>query len=122
MPRSIILPVLILIATGLLVWAFADRTGWPYSLGLIVIGVLMAILTASYSALPYSTFRTAVTGIVVLCVVATAASGFAYGDPLVAVPFLAALGGAAGLVRAPDAPQAGQHGRKGLRGESARRH
>ncbi|MBE9404700.1 hypothetical protein M4D54_07170 [Brachybacterium sp. p3-SID1565] len=110
MYRTRIWPLPILIATPLLVWAFHDRAGWGHSFGVVVIGLLLTILAVSCSALPYSTFRTAVTGIVVLCVVAPFASGIVYGDPLVAVPFLAALGGAAALVRAPQAPRPPQAG------------
>ena len=105
MSLSRIWPLLIVVATPLLAWAFHDRAGWGHTIGVLAIGFLLAVLAVSYRALPFSTFRTAVTGIVVLCVVATFASGIAYGDPLVAVPFLAALAGAAGLSRAPGAPR-----------------
>lgn len=105
MYRTVIWPLLIVTVIPVLAWANFERTGWGYVAALAVVGLALAGLAATYRNVDHGTLRTGIMVVTVLAIAATAYAGVAFGDPLLAVPFLAAIAGVAAISRAPDAPR-----------------
>ena len=100
MYRTLIWPLIILAIIPVLAWAMFERTGWGYVAALTVVGLMLASLAFTQDRLDQATLRTAVVVTIVLSIAGTLYTGVAFGDPLLAVPFLASLGGAVAISRA----------------------
>lgn len=97
MYRSVIWPVMVVIVTGFLAWSTYASTSWGYVAVLLLVGLSLAGLGVGSRYLPARAINA---GVIVVSLVSGGAllvSGTAFGDPLVAVPFLCALGGAVSL-------------------------
>lgn len=105
MYRTVITPLILLVTIPVLAWLAFDRGGWVYVAALALVLVPLALLDATYRNVDHRSFRTGIMVVTVLAIAATVYTGIAHRDPLLAVPFLVAIAGVAGISRRPDAPR-----------------
>lgn len=92
-------PVICLVAAVLIAWAALPEAGWLYAAAVLCAGSGLAVAAATDRLWSVPIRRRVLIAVIALCVVAMVLSGILFGEALRAVPFLAGIGGAAGLWR-----------------------
>lgn len=90
-------PVIVVLATALMSWAYLPAAGWGYVAALLVLGLGIAALATALPVISTALARPVLLGLMVVSVMTIAVSASQIGDPLLAVPFIAGIAGCTDL-------------------------